>query len=1464
MRAEHEHEHDELLLKVILVGDSRVGKTSLYSRYIRDEFNHKFKPTVGTDSASRTIYADIDNRAIQAQIWDVGGQARNKIPSNYYEGAAGALLVYDVTNRATFNHLSYWLSEIRKHADSNIVIMLVGNKCDKDRKVTTLEAKHFASENGLLVSETVASDNRNVLHTFKRTLNHIYHDMSKHLGPFRHPSRSGSISSSVSDHSDDNIVVMLVGSKKNLKHLTAVEGAKQLAGDNGLSFIDTAKWDLNHAQGPSLSTGSTMTTMTTKSTSNTRTLNGHTSSSSHHNTINPALRSTIIAALSSSHLSRSLSISGHSDDSSTSEQIKVAEIESDSQHPYQSIEIATITAEVEADNLSKLSQSIDSKEVETVPVVTVSIPVAVSSPVAGDILTAEESLEKPVNLSWRANVVELDSDSQPELEQAINFEEAKTVFAVDISGSVAGDILNTEKYIVKYLATTPHHHEHSKVVAWDDTARLPISLSEVDSIGACGGTSPHCILTKQKCANVIEQSDIWFLITDGLIGQRDVESLAKLIQEKNIAHIPAVIIIVGNAPSSNQPPGQVDASVGAAVFHLVDHCLFLYANSDDWNSGIQQFYVLQTKACFAFLDSMLIDKSVRWSDLPVVTPDVLSSMVLKKSKARVDGSVTRLNDSLYVSIDKLLSPSTTLTRDDLRDLFVDETVRTSLLLACKVCGLLDSLLVLLNRYRIQRGATDEDVAAILCLLTEASQSTSPKEFIADLQRQLREAYQRNEQRTVIELALHELAEVKRSGYLISQLGPSNRAARGEAGSDAEIVDHLELQLDLITTDSFRGKCLICCNENVVMAFKCKIPPADETLNFPLASRNVDMLSSQIVCFRCANSTVDKETSVVLPLVGLEKNARLWRLKLSAALTNKVSFESLVQLIIAVLDETLMNKEWAQALEGDAEAKSRRDALEWMLGMLWKEFKTPTDFKETGFLMPFSEAAASAIRSASHAAGSVEPWLIQCPLEMFLRILRLSRKFGVLGWPIDNGLHILHTRLMALVMENYLARIKRGDLLIYDHIWAALYDESGSARIVTTMDNLVNSSDLERITYYLSAIGHDISNFPFPAATSILLRRYLEIKTFDSVNHGIFEIRAHDKVVHRALEHPQDITNADAFAVLSDVISLLPSLWAVTRKAGSSAGTKFTERLMVKFRELFQSNNEVEGVVVPRVRLHPTESLEISELICGSMEGKGVKTSEKALKVIHACLKVGITTFDATSVHDGYTSKSLFGEALKLEPELRKKIEIITKCNVNSTLDETCDSMYEFIVSKVKLSLEELGVEYIDRPESPMDADDLAKAMIELRDSGSVRHWGASNHSVSTFRLLQSRLPFPLMTNKVEIAYFNQAENGVLDLAQELRVRPMARSLIEGEPTLKAKGAEQAIKLQDTLHKIAGDFGKGVTIDQVAYAFILAHPSQPTIILGADSIDRIITIAAIYKRNIKLNRRQWLSIWKANK
>jgi small GTP-binding protein len=131
---------------VVLIGDSGVGKSNLLSRFTRNEFNLDSKSTIGVEFATRSI--QVDAKTIKAQIWDTAGQERYRaITSAYYRGAVGALLVYDISKHQTFENVTRWLKELRDHADSNIVIMLVGNKSDLRhlRAVPTEDAKQFAS-----------------------------------------------------------------------------------------------------------------------------------------------------------------------------------------------------------------------------------------------------------------------------------------------------------------------------------------------------------------------------------------------------------------------------------------------------------------------------------------------------------------------------------------------------------------------------------------------------------------------------------------------------------------------------------------------------------------------------------------------------------------------------------------------------------------------------------------------------------------------------------------------------------------------------------------------------------------------------------------------------------------------------------------------------------------------------------------------------------------------------------------------------------------------------------------------------------------------------------------------------------------------------------------------------------------------------------------------------------------------
>ncbi|TYI37994.1 hypothetical protein ES332_A03G254400v1 [Gossypium tomentosum] len=173
-------EEYDYLFKIVLIGDSGVGKSNLLSRFTRNEFCLESKSTIGVEFATRTL--QVEGRTVKAQIWDTAGQERYRaITSAYYRGALGALLVYDVTKPTTFENVSRWLKELRDHADSNIVIMLIGNKTDLKhlRAVSTEDGQSYAEKEGLSFIETSALEAINVEKAFQTILSEIYRIMSK-------------------------------------------------------------------------------------------------------------------------------------------------------------------------------------------------------------------------------------------------------------------------------------------------------------------------------------------------------------------------------------------------------------------------------------------------------------------------------------------------------------------------------------------------------------------------------------------------------------------------------------------------------------------------------------------------------------------------------------------------------------------------------------------------------------------------------------------------------------------------------------------------------------------------------------------------------------------------------------------------------------------------------------------------------------------------------------------------------------------------------------------------------------------------------------------------------------------------------------------------------------------------------------------------------------------------------------
>lgn len=168
------------LFKYIIIGDTGVGKSCLLLQFTDKRFQPVHDLTIGVEFGARMI--NIENKQVKLQIWDTAGQESfRSITRSYYRGAAGALLVYDVTRRDTFHHLTSWLEDARRHSNSTMTIMLVGNKSDMDtrRAVTYEEGEKFAKQHDLLFLETSAKNDEFVEEAFIKTAKVIFEKIQK-------------------------------------------------------------------------------------------------------------------------------------------------------------------------------------------------------------------------------------------------------------------------------------------------------------------------------------------------------------------------------------------------------------------------------------------------------------------------------------------------------------------------------------------------------------------------------------------------------------------------------------------------------------------------------------------------------------------------------------------------------------------------------------------------------------------------------------------------------------------------------------------------------------------------------------------------------------------------------------------------------------------------------------------------------------------------------------------------------------------------------------------------------------------------------------------------------------------------------------------------------------------------------------------------------------------------------------
>ncbi|PAA58787.1 hypothetical protein BOX15_Mlig019484g2 [Macrostomum lignano] len=179
-RSDAADQNFDYMFKLLIIGNSSVGKTSFLFRYADDSFSSAFVSTVGIDFKVKTVFRD--DKRVKLQIWDTAGQERYRtITTAYYRGAMGFILMYDVTNEDSFNAVQDWCTQIKTYSWDNAQVVLVGNKCDldEDRVVSAERGRQLANQLGLEFFETSAKDNLNVTDVFERLVDIICERMSE-------------------------------------------------------------------------------------------------------------------------------------------------------------------------------------------------------------------------------------------------------------------------------------------------------------------------------------------------------------------------------------------------------------------------------------------------------------------------------------------------------------------------------------------------------------------------------------------------------------------------------------------------------------------------------------------------------------------------------------------------------------------------------------------------------------------------------------------------------------------------------------------------------------------------------------------------------------------------------------------------------------------------------------------------------------------------------------------------------------------------------------------------------------------------------------------------------------------------------------------------------------------------------------------------------------------------------------
>ena len=282
-------------------------------------------------------------------------------------------------------------------------------------------------------------------------------------------------------------------------------------------------------------------------------------------------------------------------------------------------------------------------------------------------------------------------------------------------------------------------------------------------------------------------------------------------------------------------------------------------------------------------------------------------------------------------------------------------------------------------------------------------------------------------------------------------------------------------------------------------------------------------------------------------------------------------------------------------------------------------------------------------------------------------------------------------------------------------------------------------------------------------------------------------------------------------------------------------------------------------------------LSLSTIVAGLWRIVSWKLSvAERIRWIEQALELGISSFDHADIYGDYQAEAQFGEALKAAPSLRERMQLVSKCGIRLRSGQRpyrinyYDTSAAYVRAQVEQSLRNLHADQLDlvlihRPDYLMDAAALAETFATLTREGKVAHWGVSNHTTSQFALLHQQ--HPLQTNQIELSplQLDALDDGTLDQAQQLGLRPMIWSPLGGGRLFTGED-EQAIRVRAEMNAIAERYG--ISLTTLAFAWALRHPSRPHVITGTGRIDSLRE--AVAALDVRLDAQDWYAIWTASK